>query len=249
MLSLLCRVRTEPNDQYSPSQPTTADRLQIYACYQPHWNPKFNVPVLSIVACCNSTISPPMLTRSEPERYELTFQCSTDQEQGTVTFKLPLYAALDNIQHPITIRLGPHHPLPDSLTTYLVTTGDRNVQSWIKVWHLSTKGCHMLHNQGLYQPHRPYFEAEIHILGLSGKRKQPYAISQLNVANTASAILDPVDLGNVGYKKVLHATTKPTLANTGLFFTNPAPRAMPKVSYTSPWILTVNSSNAQNARN
>lgn len=236
MLSLLCRVRTTPADNFSPTSPTSAnDRVQVYACYQHHWNPKFNIPVLTIVAACNTNISQPIITRDVPHRFEAKFMCTTDKDQGTFKFKLPIFSTITHAMDPITTTIGPHFPLPDSLTSYLVRSGESGtVLTWIKIWHLSPTGCYILHNQGIHHPHRPYFEAELHFLGLTGKRQMPYALNQHCHKTTIIQMLDARDLGNVGYKKNV-TSKKPLLPAVGTLISGMLPRAFPKASSTPVW--------------
>lgn len=126
--------------------------------------------------------------------------------------------------------------MPDAYTSYFVMMEDEQIQLWIKVWQLSSTGCYILHNQGIYQPHRPYHEAEIHLLGLTGKRKQPFAIHQHCIPSTICAILDPIDLGNVGYKKFnINTPGKPKLPTTGILIKYGSTRAIPKTTYSQPW--------------
>lgn len=229
MLSLLHRVRTEPTDNLSPTTPAAAsDRLQVYACYQHHWSPKFNVPVLTIVACCNTNIATPQLTRTIPNKFEVSFMCTTDKDQGIVRFKLPIFTTIAVAMEPVIITLGPHHPLPDSLTSYFIRLGETGtILTWIKIWQLSPSGCYSLHNQGIHQPHRPYYEAEIHFLGLTGKRKMPYALNQHCHKTTIIQLLDAKDLGNCGYKKFVRSS-KPILPKTGTIVSGMIARALPR---------------------
>ena len=236
LLSLLCRVRTSPTDGYaSDRQSTNADRIQVYACYQQHWNPKFNIPVLTLVACCNVNIAQPILERTEPDKFNVTFMCTSSKEQHKMTFKMPLFTSLDSINNPIMLKIGPHHPLPESLTSWMITYTDSEVAlSWIKVWHLSPMGCFNLHNHGIIIPQRPFPEAEVHFLGLTGKRKMPFRINQLELVGTFLPMIDPIDLGNIGYKRYT-APQKPTLPNNGTLVTALPIKAFPRNNISPDW--------------
>ena len=234
LLSLLCRVRTSPTDTYAATKPY-ADGLQVYACYQQHWYPKFNIPVLTLVACCNVNISQPILQRSEPDRFEVTFFCTTSRQQSKVTFKLPIFTSLSNIHNPLILKIGPNHPLPESLTSWLITNPDDNVTlTWIKVWHLSPVGCFNLHNHGLIIPQRPFPEAEVHFLGLTGKRKMPFRISQIAFSGTYLSMLDHIDIGNLGYKRY-EIPKRPILPDDGTLIGVQYPMAFPRYQVHPNW--------------
>ncbi len=241
MLSLLRRVASDPVDHYSPGKPSsTNDRLQIYACYQQHWNPKCNIPVLTITACCNTNLNQPVLTRMDPDHVDVTFMCSTDSQQGRITFRLPIFSTIMTINQSLIMTLGPHHPLPDSLTTWIIrTTENETPLTIIKAWHLSQQGCYTLHNQGIISPHRPYYEAEIHILGLTGLRNMPHAINQHDYHNTIIAMLDSSELGDIGYKKH-QITTKPIFPISPPPFIKQTNRALPRITYFPKWYFEGN---------
>ncbi len=235
MLSLLCRVRTEPTDAFaSGKSPVSSTRIQVYACYQPHWNPKFNVPVLTVVACCNTVITHPIMTRTEPSLFSLKFQCVAGKEQGTFTFKMPIFTTMETIDQPLILEQGPHSNLPDMYTTWFVRTMfDATPLTWIKLWHLSPTGCYVLHNQGVFQPHRAYYEAEVHLLGLTGLRKTPYRLLQFPFMYTILQCLDPIDLGNIGYRKYQFCD-KPALPTAGVNTTRIPSPILAKPSNVSP---------------
>ena len=233
MLSLLCRVRTEPADAYAAGGSTS--RIQIYGCFQQHWNPKFNIPVLTLAACCDTVISQPLLERKDPDKVSLTFMCTTSTEQGLLHFSLPLFTSLDQATDPVILKLGPHHPLPDSLTSWFVKTNESEVALvWVKVWHLSAIGCFNLHNHGVFVPQRPFPETEIHFIGLTGKRKMPNKITQLDVNSTILSMLDPVDLGNIGYKKFIFSP-KPPLQVQGTLINSVPDCLFPRNNVTPNW--------------
>lgn len=236
MLSLLRGVRTEPADSFATNKcPTAASRIQIYACYQQHWNPKFNIPVLTVLACCNSNISPPTLERSEPDKTTVKLFISTQSEQASVTFQLPLFVAMENVSEPIILRLGPNHPFPDSLTSYFLQTANSEiVLTWIKIWHLSSVGCFNLHTHGILVPQRPFPESEVHYLGVTGRRKMPYAINQIDFRENLLSMLDPIDLGNIGYKK-FSTQTRPTLPDSGTLIKIMPERLLPRFNITPNW--------------
>ena len=217
MLSLLCRVRTDPADAFASSKSTVpSSRIQVYACYQPHWNPKFNIPVLTVVACCNTVITHPIMTRTEPSIFNVKFLCSAGKEQGTFTFKMPIFTTMETLDQPLIMEQGPHCLLPDMYTTWFIRTMyDPTPLTWIKLWHLSPTGCYVLHNQGVFQPHRAYFEAEIHLLGLTAIRKTPYRLLQFPYMFNILQCLDPIDLGNIGYRKYQFCD-KPVLPISGV---------------------------------
>ena len=233
LLSLLCRVRTEPTDAYAARRSTSG--IQIYACFQQHWNPKFNIPVLTLAACCDVVISQPFIERKEPDKVNVRFICTTPTEQGFLQFSIPLFTSLEQANHPLVVKLGPHHPLPDSLTSWFIKTNQNEIAlTWIKVWHLSPVGCFNLHNHGVVVPQRPFPEAEIHFLGLTGKRKMPYRITQLEISKTILTMLDPVDLGNIGYKKYF-VSPKPTLPVEGTFICQIPERLFPRNNFHPDW--------------
>ena len=236
MLSLLCRVRTEPTDAYATNRVSAATgRIQVYACYQQHWNPEFNIPVLTIVVSCNTNVSQPILERCDPEKFSITIFCTSQAEQSKLVFDMPLFTTLDRIAEPLVLKLGPHHPLPDSLTSWFVKTADADTAlTWIKVWQLSPVGCYTLHNQGILFPQRPFPEAEVHILGLTGKRKMPYRMSQLELDSPLLQLLDPVDLGNIGYRK-FRCSMKPTLPNQGTLIATLPERLFPRPCFSPEW--------------
>ena len=235
MLSLLHGVCTEPADTYATTGSTGTNRPQIYAGYQQHWNPKFNVPVLTLVAVCDTTISPPQMKRSEPEYVEVSFGCYSQRSQHSITFKLPIFMSLTKAPAAVLIRAGPHNPFPDSLTSWLIVSSvDDDILSWIKVWHLSPIGCYNLHNHGILIPQRPYPESEIHFLGLTGKRTMPYGISQLDVGSTLLSMLDDIDIGNIGYKKFrLHQ--KPMMPPEGPLIQRIPTQFMPRLFICQEW--------------
>lgn len=236
LLALLCRVRSESTDSYSPSRAkSAADRTQIYACYQQHWSPKFNIPVLTLVACCNVTISSPIIERSEPDTARLTFLCTSPSEQSKIVFDIPLFSTLDSVNQSVMLQLGPHHPLPDSLTSWFIKSSENDiVLTWVKVWHLSPIGCFNLHNHGVFVPQRPFPEAEIHFLGLTGKRKMPYRINQLDYTQSLLAMMDPTDLGNIGYKKY-EPCKKPSLPRNGTLVHRLPEPPIPRTQMSPEW--------------
>jgi len=234
MLSLLCRVELRPTDSFSPFS-APADRLQVYACYQQHWNPKYNIPVLTIVACCNTHIAPPILTRTEPNIFNIRIMATTGEEQGFADFELPIYTTLQRAAHSVFIATGPHNAFPDSLTSYFIGSAiDRSILTWVKIWHLSPYGCHNLHGRGLLQPMRAYPLAEVHLLGLTGQRKMPYRLQQHDLFTSLASVLDPIDLGNCGYKK-FPSTSKPTVPIEMAMITKLRARAFPRPVVTDPW--------------
>ena len=236
LLTLLCRVRTESTDSYAPGRATAAaDRTQVYSCYQHHWNPKLNIPVLTLVACCNNTICQPMIERSEPDLVTLTALCSTPSEQRKVTFQIPLFSTLDSVHQPVILQMGPHHPLPDTLTSWFIKSSEKDVAlAWIKIWNLSPVGCFNLHNHGILIPQRPFPEAEIHFLGLTAKRKMPHRINQLDFQFSLMSMLDPTDLGNVGYKKYA-PITKPILPQNGTLVHKLPDNPIPRINVSPEW--------------
>lgn len=236
MLSLLCGVRSKPVDDYSAARSATATgRNQVYACYQQHWNPKLNIPVLTIVGCCNVNISQPIIKRTLPDRVLVTLIATTSTEQSVLEFDVPLHLPLANVTNTMELCLGPHHPLPDSLTSWFVRAKETLVTlTWIKIWHLSQEGCYNLHNQGLIVPSRPFPESEIHILGLTGKRTMPYSISQITLTNNYLQLLDDIDIGNLGYK-LYEPQTKPTMPLTGAHVYNLGENLFPRNNYAKNW--------------
>lgn len=241
ILSLLGKLRTDPADNFAIGHHTIpGDGPQVYACYQHHWNPKLNFPVLTLVACCNTTITNPIFSRTDPDQFELKFMTATQEKQETFTFKLPIFSTVNEVKHTILMELGPHFCLPDSMTSWIIRkAGTQDPITCVKIWHLSTIGCHTLHNQGIHQPHKPYYEAETHILGLTGRRRMPYHINQHNVKGTILELLDNIDMGNIGYKKYA-IRRKPIIPTTSAIIEPRTFRTIPKPAISPSWYFEGN---------
>jgi hypothetical protein len=160
---------------------------------------------------------------------------TTHSEQSILEFDIPLHTTLSDISNTVELAIGPNHPLPEALTSWFIRTKETLITTtWIKVWHMSQEGCYNLHNSGVLIPGRPFQEAEIHILGLTGKRRMPYAISQINLNNAHLQMLDDIDIGNLGYK-LYKVPRKPPMPVTGAHVYNLQENPFPRSNFCQSW--------------
>ena len=101
MLTLLRQVTTLPCDLVSPALPASSrHRLKLYACYQQHLNPKINMPILTLVAPCGTSIMPPTMRRNSPSSVDLEFTVSTEHQQEYFALTVPLLMTHTVFCHP-----------------------------------------------------------------------------------------------------------------------------------------------------
>ncbi len=202
MLTLLRQITTLPCDLVSPALPASSrHRLKIYACYQQHWNPKINMPILTLVAPCGTSIMPPTMRRKSPMSVDLEFTASTEHQQEYFALNIPLLMTHTVTSSSVILTSGPANNFPDTYTSYVIKAADPQLNLlWIKVFQMSVSGCATLHTHSIYSPPRPAAASEIHILGISGIRTAPYSITQVPLEHNMMKFLSYTDLTQLGYK-------------------------------------------------
>jgi hypothetical protein len=219
MLACLRQVKTLPCDLVSPAIPSNPrHRLKVYACYQQHWYPKINMPVLTLVAPCGITIGAPILRRESTLSASVTFMVSSTGQQEYLTFNIPLLISRTLASSSVVLTSGPSSSCPDTYTSYIVktTAPDLNLV-WIKVFHLSVLGCFALHARSLYTPMRPASTSEFHILGLSAARTTTYQIMHQEPSYLGIRFLHQHELQAIGWQKNPKVFTNLWKPNTTVF--------------------------------
>ena len=203
MLTCLRQVATRPADIVSPAVPhNSRHRIRIYACYQQHWYPKTSIPVLTLVAPCGVTISPPIFKRKFSNTGTVKFMVSSAGEQELLKFPLPLNLTRTLASSSIVMTHGPSSSCPDTYTSYLLKTTSPEINiTWIKVFHLSVLGCFTLHTRSLYVPPRPACTSELHILGLTAARQTSYDIVHHSPMHIGIKFLQEEELLQIGWKR------------------------------------------------
>ena len=219
MLTCLRQLKTEPCDMVSPSLPANPrHRLKVYACYQQHWYPKINMPVLTLVAPCGVSISPPSFKRKFSARATLKFIASSTGQQENLKFNLPLLIPRTMVSSSIVMTHGPSSSCPDTITSYILkTTAPELNLVWIKVIHLSVIGCYSLHVRSLITLARPSPTSEIHILGLSAARHTSYTIMHQSPSHIGIKFLQEHELQAIGWKKNPMSLNNLWKPNTSVF--------------------------------
>jgi len=101
MMTLLRSVQLTMND---PCHSTMLCNMCVaYASLQNHWSPECNVPVLTVVTPCNTTISSPFFKRPTFDFGKLEFSFSTDEDQRHVVFDIPLIINAEDARNPCVI--------------------------------------------------------------------------------------------------------------------------------------------------
>lgn len=198
LMTLLRKVETSPTD-IAALQFSAADYPYVYAGFQNHWYPSNNVPVLSLVAACNTIIQPPIVTRQTFEEATVTFMVSTSKHQHLVKFALPLIQMIDNAKDRIVLEVASAMDLDDHLITYVVHA-EKEPLLMIKMWNLSSMGCRKLHLNAVYQAPRLKITDEVHILGLSGERTTTFKINFPYLRSSMMEMLEELDLQAIGFR-------------------------------------------------
>jgi len=209
MVTMLRAIKTTPNDLYSPTKPRNPrNAMKILASYQQHWDPKMNVPVLTIVAPCGTTLSQPFMVRNKPRKIDLSFTASTEGEQRMFLMEVPLSFGRTSAVTPVVLTSGPSNNMPDTYTSYLVRSVTPHVNLlWIKVFQMSVMGCRLLHLQSIYNPPRPARSSEYHLLALNGHRITTYEKHHLPVDHHLIQKCTPEDLEAMKYDIMQSKTT------------------------------------------
>jgi hypothetical protein len=234
LLTCLRQIKTTPCDTVSPAIPSNPrHRIKVYGCYQQHWYPKINMPVLTLVAPCGVSISPPIFKRKLTHRATLKFIVSSTGQQEILKFELPLHIPRTLASSSVVMTHGPSSSCPDTLTSYILksTSPDLNL-AWIKVFHLSVLGCFSLHAKALYVPMRPASTSEIHILGLSAARHTTYQIMHQEPTHLGIKFLQKHELQAIGWKKNPDFFTNLWKPNTSVFIA-PTP-LLEQMQFTQP---------------
>jgi hypothetical protein len=201
LMTYLREVQGKPIDTMGSSY-TSGEPTKVYAAFQNHWNPAVDIPVLSIVGTCTTTLSPPILTRKTYEYATITIMASTDQTQQVYEFKVPLIQQILTCSNKIVLQTVSAIDLADQLSTFIIhPQNPKEPLALIKIWNLSAYGCQTLHLQGLYEVPRIKVTEELHLLGLSGDRDTTYQIQLPPINSPILSLLEELDLQALGYRQ------------------------------------------------
>ncbi len=200
LMTYLREVKGQPIDTMGSSY-TSGEATKVYAAFQNHWNPAIDIPVLSIVGSCTTTLSPPILTRKTYEYATITIMASTDKNQQIYEFKVPLIQQILTCSNKIVLQTVSAIDLADQLSAFVIRPQNpKEPLALIKIWNLSAYGCQTLHLQNLYEVPRIKVTDELHLLGLSGDRDTTYQIQLPPINSPILSLLEELDLQALGYR-------------------------------------------------
>jgi len=198
MMTLLRSVHLTMNDPYHYG--LIPNMCTAYASLQNHWSPECNVPVLTVVTPCNTTMGSPFFRRTAFDFGRLDFSFSTDEDQRHVSFDIPLIINADHARNNCVIECKYSLDSLDVFNIYEIQQQQsEEVMFRIVTIQLSSDSCNQLHKSSLLIPFQHTTCPERIILGLSGLRETVFNIMFPPKADAIIDLLDDNDLMAIGY--------------------------------------------------
>jgi len=198
MMTLLRSVHLTMNDPYHYG--LIPNMCAAYASLQNHWSPECNIPVLTVVTPCNTTISSPFFRRTAFDFGKLDFSFSTDEDQRHVSFDIPLIINAEHARNNCVIECKYSLDSLDVMNIYEIQQQQsEEVMFRIVTIQLSSNSCNHLHKTSLLIPFQHTICPERIILGLSGLRETVFNIQFPPKADAIIDLLDDNDLMAIGY--------------------------------------------------
>ncbi len=210
-LTLLRRVQTTSTDSFAvrrANNPPTA-----YCSFQQHWDPSYDVPVLTMVAACDTKITNVTCTRATYQTIDIQCSVTGTAEQHNCTFPitLPTVSSATDVVH-----LDLLHAYEFQQNTFskfgVHLLEPRNPVLVINIFNLAPLSCNELHEYSVLHPQDVDPTNEHHLLGLSANRITT-TLKHHHLEHDNMLHLDTTDLLNVGYMLPKSEKSSPTPAD------------------------------------
>ena len=201
LMNLLRRIRTTENDEVI--RPLQRRDPVVLASFQMHWCKRIDVPVLTVVGCCDTQVFQPSFRRTHYRHGTMTLEVAHDSERHSVTFEVPIWFDAVHVPAAMNIDLIYGYDVSDKHLSYgIIPDNNSKPLLILNIFNLSNTSCHQMHLTSLVQLDGTDVADEHHILGLTGCRDTTFPIEYPSLEDPALFFLDRHDLRSIGYYNI-----------------------------------------------